>query len=302
MGWQLHQDCSVTELLERFEQTPRLIRLMWRPLCIAALNTAPEQASAQVFLNVLRDSLGARRAASDMLIPRLDLGALLPDAAAAYLEQRGALVHTGVMVGRLLPGNEAHTWRLQDRAGENLGQFAGVVLATGPEAAAQLLAGQHDTGLLQALRHEPITTCYLQYPDSVRLPAPFLALADDAPRQAWGQFVFDRGQLGGPAGCLAVVVSAAGQAIAEGHAALAAGITRQLATDFALPALATPQSRRVITEKRATFACTPGLQRPDNAAMPAGLALAGDYVAGDYPATLEGAVRSGLAAARLLAA
>ncbi|RAM63300.1 phytoene dehydrogenase [Herbaspirillum rubrisubalbicans] len=302
MGWQLHQDCSVAELLERFEQTPRLIRLMWRPLCIAALNTAPEQASAQVFLNVLRDSLGARRAASDMLIPRLDLGALLPDAAAAYLEQRGALVHTGVMVSRLLPGNEAHTWRLQDRAGENLGQFAGVVLATGPEAAAQLLAGQHDTGLLQALRHEPITTCYLQYPDSVRLPAPFLALADDAPRQAWGQFVFDRGQLGGPAGCLAVVVSAAGQAIAEGHAALAAGITRQLATDFALPALATPQWRRVITEKRATFACTPGLQRPDNAAMPAGLALAGDYVAGDYPATLEGAVRSGLAAARLLVA
>ncbi|MBW9332146.1 phytoene dehydrogenase [Herbaspirillum sp. RU 5E] len=302
MGWQLHQDCSVAELLQRYEQTPRLIRLMWRPLCIAALNTPPERASAQVFLNVLRDSLGARRAASDMLIPRVDLGALLPDAAAAYLGKRGGLVQAGVAVARLLPGNDEGSWRLEDRAAESLGEFAGVVLATGPDAAAQLLDGLHDTALLQALEHEPITTCYLQYPPGVRLPAPFLALADDAQRQAWGQFVFDRGQLGGEAGLLAVVVSAAGQAIADGQAALTDGITRQLASDFGDTALATPGWSRVITEKRATFACTPGLQRPGNTGMPAGLALAGDYVAGDYPATLEGAVRSGMAAARLLAA
>ena len=78
MGWQLHTDCSVAELLERFDQTERLIRLMWRPLCLAALNTPPERASAQVFLNVLRDSLGAGRRASDMLVPRTDLSSLVP--------------------------------------------------------------------------------------------------------------------------------------------------------------------------------------------------------------------------------
>ncbi|WP_433691613.1 hydroxysqualene dehydroxylase HpnE [Herbaspirillum seropedicae] len=301
MGWQLHQDCSVGELLARFDQTPRVIRLMWRPLCIAALNTPPERASAQVFLNVLRDSLGARRAASDMLIPRLDLSALLPDAAAAYLAKRGGLVQAGVAVAHLLPGQQDTTWRLQDRAGESLGEFAGVVLATGPEAAAQLLQGLHDTSRLESLQHEPITTCYLHYPQGARLPAPFLALADDPQRQAWGQFVFDRGQLGGEAGLLAVVVSAAGQAIADGQAALTEGVTRQLASDFADPTLATPGWSRVITEKRATFACTPGLVRPDSTDLPAGLALAGDYVAGDYPATLEGAVRSAMAAARQLA-
>lgn len=301
MGWQLHQDCSVAELLTRFEQTPRLEQLMWRPLCIAALNTPPERASAQVFLNVLRDSLGARRAASDMLIPRVDLSALLPDAAARYLEQRNGRVHAGQAVGHLQAGSDEASWRLHDRQGDSLGEFSGVVIATGPQAAAQLLDQWHDTRLLEALDYEPITTCYLQYAPDLTLPQPFHALLDAPARQAWGQFVFDRSQLGGAPGLLAVVVSAAGQAIADGQATLTAGITAQLAADFGMPALASPQWSKVITEKRATFACTPGLTRPDNTGLPAGLALAGDYVAGDYPATLEGAVRSGLAAARLLA-
>ncbi|MBP0599376.1 hydroxysqualene dehydroxylase HpnE [Herbaspirillum sp. LeCh32-8] len=309
MGWQLHQDCSVAELLERYEQTPRIIRLMWHPLCIAALNTPPERASAQVFLNVLRDSLGARRAASDMLIPRVDLSALLPEAAAAYLEKHGGLAHAGTAVARLLPGADG-AWRLEDRQGENLGEFAGVTIATGPDAAAQLLDGldglrdAYDMAPLRALTHEAITTCYLQYDAGVRLAQPFYALADDPARQAWGQFVFDRGQLGGDAGLLAVVVSAAGHAIADGHAALEQGIVRQLANDFGRQDLSNPQWRKLITEKRATFSCAPGLQRPTNDGLPPGLALAGDYVAGDYPnypATLEGAVRSGTAAALLLA-
>ncbi|TWC71867.1 hydroxysqualene dehydroxylase HpnE [Herbaspirillum sp. SJZ099] len=311
MGWQLHQDCSVAELLERFEQTPRLIRLMWNPLCIAALNTPPERASAQVFLNVLRDSLGARRAASDMLIPRIDLSALLPQAAAAYIERRGGQAIAGAAVAGLHASGAAGAWRLEDRQGGNLGEFAGVIVATGPDAAAQLLDGAQgldgacDTGALHALAYEPITTCYLQYAPALRLPLPFCALADDGQRRAWGQFVFDRGQLSADAadaGLLAVVVSAAGQAIADGHAALLDGIARQLAADFGRPELSVPQWGKVITEKRATFSCTPGLQRPTNAGLPPGLALAGDYVAGDYPATLEGAVRSGIAAARAMLA
>jgi hypothetical protein len=56
----------------------------------------------------------------------------------------------------------------------------------------------------------------------------------------------------------------------------------------------------VITEKRATFSCTPGLQRPANDSGLPGLVLAGDYTAGEYPATLEMAVRSGVQASRIL--
>ncbi|MES2423107.1 MAG: FAD-dependent oxidoreductase, partial [Pseudomonadota bacterium] len=56
---------------------------------------------------------------------------------------------------------------------------------------------------------------------------------------------------------------------------------------------------QTVVEKRATFACTPGLQRPPMEIAPRLLAC-GDYVAGPYPATLEGAVRSGMAAAQAL--
>jgi hypothetical protein len=117
MGWQL-QDCSVAELLQRYEQTPRLIRLMWRPLCIAALNTPPERALGASLPERAARQPGRAPRASDMLLPRVDLGALLPDAAAAYLGKRGGLVQAGVAVARLLPGNDEGSWRLEDRAAE----------------------------------------------------------------------------------------------------------------------------------------------------------------------------------------
>ncbi|HZV67544.1 MAG TPA: hydroxysqualene dehydroxylase HpnE [Telluria sp.] len=303
MGWQLHNDCSVSELLERFDQTDTITRLMWRPLCLAALNTPPERASAKVFLNVLRDSLGAARGASDMLLPRTDLGALFPAAAAARIEQRGGKVRTGAKVTRLARFQDG--WQL-DASGVAVGgnwtaYFDAVVLATPPYAAAALVPGLAP-GLAQ-FSYEAITTCYLQYPAATRLALPFYALLDDAAASRWGQFVFDRGQLdAAQAGLLAVVVSASGEAAALDQAALAHAIAAQLAASLAQPALATPAWTQVITEKRATFACTPGLLRPANATGLDGLVLAGDYTASDYPATLEAAVRSGTAAAALLLA
>jgi len=307
MGWRLDLDVSVATLLARFEQTPRLVRLMWHPLCLAALNTPPEQASANVFLAVLRDSLGAKRAASDMLIPRRDLGALFPQAAGRYLAAKGGAVQLGAKVDSL--SLEQHGWELgasgQALGGAWRGRFDAVVLATPPAQASALLAPFPEaaalTAGLDAFAYEPIATCYLQYETSVRLPLPFCALLDDPAAGRFGQFAFDRGQLDAlQSGLLAVVVSAAGPAAALDQDSLARAIAAQLDAAFPGLGLEAPLWSRVITEKRATFACTPGLARPQNATPLPGLVLAGDYTASDYPATLESAVRSAQAAATVI--
>ena len=298
MDWQLHTDCSVSELLERYDQTDRLIRLMWRPLCIAALNTPPERASAQVFLHVLRDSLGARRSASDMLIPRVDLSTLFPEHAANFLRHNGGIVMMGATATK--PRRERESWLL-DINGETQ-SFDGVIVATQPAQSATLLQPLLDTSTMANFEYEPITTCYLQYAPDVVLDAPLFALLDDASSGEWGQFVFDRGQLDARhPGLLAVVVSASGEAITDGHDGLAHKIALQLAKSFGRAELGQPFWSKVISEKRATFSCTPGLRRPPNETGLPGLVLAGDYTEGEYPATLESAIRSGVAAASLIA-
>ena len=172
-------------------------------------------------------------------------------------------------------------------------QSAALLDRQAPELAAQL----------SALAYEPIATCYLQYDPSVRLGLPFYALLDDPAGGRWGQFAFDRGQLdASQPGLLAVVVSAALEAARLDQGTLAALVAAQLAADLGRAELGAPRWSRVITEKRATFSCTPGLLRPGNETPLPGLVLAGDYTASDYPATLETAVQSGVAAATLIRA
>ena len=233
-----------------------------------------------------------------MLLPRVDLSALFPDAALAYIEKHGGSVRLGAHVRQLshsAAGGEGR-WRVQ---GDDLdAQHDEVIVATAPSHAQTLLAGLVP---VPDYDYEPITTCYLQYDASLALPHPFLALEDDASQRHWGQFVFDRGQLdAAQAGLLAVVVSASDEAIRDGHDALLTDVVAQLARALQRPALATPRWRKAVTEKRATFACVPDLPRPDNRTDQPGLWLAGDYAQADYPATIEGAVRSGLRAATLL--
>ena len=123
------------------------------------------------------------------------------------------------------------------------------------------------------------------------IPNDKLTLRAGAPEgDAPAQFVFDRGQLGGPAGLLAFV----GSASSVDSAALAQRVLAQAERQLGLNTL---QAVQTIVEKRATFACLPGLERPPMPVLP-GLLACGDYIDGPYPATLEGAVRSGLQAAR----
>jgi predicted NAD/FAD-dependent oxidoreductase len=182
------------------------------------------------------------------------------------------------------------------RLDADLEPFDRVIVAAGPQHAAALLALHARlkdlAGRIDALEHEPIYTVYLQYPESVALPFPMLGFTGGLL-----QWAFDRGALSAHRGLVAGVLSASGRHQALAHPDLAAAIHAELATQ--LPSLPEPRWSRVIAEKRATFSCRPGLVRPPTTTPVEGLFLAGDYVESDYPATLESAVRSGVAAAGL---
>jgi squalene-associated FAD-dependent desaturase len=291
--FRVQPDRSVAQLLAEHRQGERARRYLWEPLCVSALNTPAERASAQVFANVLRDGLTGSREASDLLIPRLDLSRLFAEPAATYVSAHGGEVLTGTPARALI----AETGKY--RVNEHRWLFDNVILATAPQHAGTLLG---DNALhrplraqLDAFAYEPICTCYLGYPASTRLPRPMLGF-----QGGLLQWLFDRGQLGGPDGLFAAVISASGEHEQLSNDLLASRVHQEISA--AMPGLSAPTNFRVITERRATFACTPGLSRPGTRTALPGLLLAGDYVGGgdvlsDYPGTLEAAVRSGLAAA-----
>jgi squalene-associated FAD-dependent desaturase len=292
-GYRLRQDLSVAGLLERERQGPAAVRLLWKPLCVSALNTPIAAASAQVFLNVLRDSLDARREASDLLLPRVDLSALFPAPAAAWLAARGGAVLAGRRVTAIRAGPGGYTVRTA--AGDKA--FGRVICAVAPPHLEALVAGipalAATVQSLDRFTYQPIYSVYLQYPAGVRLAAPMLGF--DSTLLQWA---FDRGTLCGQDGLIGAVISAEGMHQEYEHGELAQLVHQELQQQIGpLPA---PRWFQVIAEKRATFACVPGLLRPGNRTPLPDFHLAGDYTAGDYPATIESAVRSGVAAARLV--
>ena len=325
--WTLAADCTVAALFDAWRQPKRLVDRVWEPLCIAALNTPTATASAQVFLNVLRDSLGAAARDSDLLLPRADLGGLLPDAAQRFLDRRASATSA------VCPGSRVQNLLVEDdgvsiacgtaTAIEPACRHDGVVVATPPGEAARLFApmalrdARYRTLIetCESLRYQPIVTVYLLYRDAPRWAARMLALESAPHVDHFGQWAFDRsnrldGLAGSSApgagkGLVAVVISAEGAHRDLDNRALVSAVARQLATQCGMPSQ--PLDARIIVEKRATFACTPGLVRPDVATPHARLVLAGDYVseadpATHYPATLEAAVHSGRRAADALIA
>lgn len=293
-------DRPVAVWLEEQSQPKAVIERIWTPLCVAALNTPARIASTQIFLNVLRDSLGADRNASDFLLPTTTLDEILPARAVRYLADHGAQVALGQLVEKM--GTDESTVALTLRDGVK--NYDAAVLAVPAHQIASLLAPFRDdswTGLLSAcagFTWQPITTIYLVYDRPVTLPAAMMALIEHPEREAFGQWLFARGSLGGPADTVAVVISAEGRHRDIEQKALVALIDRQLRNQVGIKASLV--ASRCVTEKRATFAAVPGLVRPPNHTPSPRITLAGDYTESDYPATLEGALRSGRIAAEQL--
>ncbi len=282
-------DIAVADWLRERGQPANLRRLLWDPLCLAVMNTPAETASARIFARVLQDAFLRRRRDSDLLLPRRPLGDILPRPAMDWLQAHGVPMVRGRITG--IVADREGGWRLQGRGLDDR-RHAHVVLATGHHGIARLLPAD---GRLERLRRdlarlvsEPIATVYLHYPATPGLKTPMLGLADGP-----GQWLFDRATDGHP-GTVAVVISGRGEHTRRDRSALADAVRRQLARHF--PRWPDPLAWQVVREKRATFRASVGIDalRPGNATAVPGLWLAGDFTATGYPATLEGAVRSGV--------
>ena len=298
--WQrMHFECAehltVADLCENM--MPPVWQDLIEPLCVSALNTPAHEASGKVFLRIMKDALFGPVGSSDLLLPRLDLGQLFPNAAIKWLEKNGASCQSGQRIESIvdsdITSSKAPRWQLGKH------QFDHLVIATPAWDAAHLLEKFNAAWASTArqLKHETIATVYVQGPLDFKLPLPMLALRTSQGSPA--QFAFDRGQIyteAGTPGLLAFVVSA-NKLSKEDVTHQVMGQLSALLIQLGQDALRIEAFKviQTVVEKRATFACIPNLKRPS--ARPCqGITVCGDYVEGPYPATLEGAIISGIQA------
>jgi hydroxysqualene dehydroxylase len=258
------------EFLRRHGQTATAIDRFWDVFIRPGLNLRSDEVDAGAARFTVLRALRSGRAASDLVLPTAPLGRMHGDAAGRALEQAGARVQTGARVDDLA--------ELDADA---------VILALPPDEASRLL-GQDWT-----FEHSPIVSVHLLF-DRVVLRQPMAALlGSDA------HWIFDRGALTGhepDRGQYLTVVSSAAPELLEIRGRelvdlIAGQVTERLGAAEVLWS-------RVSREPEATIAVRPGLSRPP--AVRDELALAGAWLAAPWPPTMEAAVRSGRAAARML--
>ncbi len=289
----LQEDISVQALLVSQKQPSGLIRKLWEPICIAALNTPIQIASAQLFLQVLRQTFLDQHDASDLLLPVQDLGKLLPEPALDYIEKKGGKVILNRRVTQLNIRDNRVTGIQLERETLPASQ---VVLAVNPVNCRRLLMPHKSfsstCSQLKQLHYQPITTIYLRYPENVSLPRAMLGVLDGL-----SHWIFDR-SITGQKGMIAVVISADGKHMELKNNALCQQVVSELST--LLPHWPVPLETMVIREKRATFSAQVGVNRirPALNTTVGGCWLAGDFTATGLPGTLEGAVASGRQCAR----
>ena len=294
----VNKDISVNKWLTQAGLPEKFIHHLLQPLCLAAMTTHPQQASAKSFQYVLQKTFFAPASHTDLLIPKVNLSQLFPLAAKACIENHGGEVLTSSPCRKLVYDNH------QLRGIELDNQFVSaqqVILATPPWAAQKLLgdypATQAIAEKLKQLEYEPVITVYLQYPENIALNQPMLGVLN-----ATTQWLFDRRICWQP-GLMAAVISARGEHEQWDNKTLGQHISRELASLF--PHWPEAESIQVIREKRATLQCHVGVDglRPGPDTPIPNLYLCGDYVLYEnnrpsLPSTLEAAVESGVKCAQ----
>ena len=291
---------SVREWLTGLGQSERLQRNFWDLLCIAALNEDPEIANAALFERVLRLALFTSPADSRLGIARVGLSEVYVDAAADFIRAKGGRVECGCGVSGLLVCQ---------------GHCRGVLLSTGEQVEAESVVSAVPCFQLasllpgELLRREPFFAALI-----FLRPAPIISinLWFDRPitdldfaglRGATAQWLFNRGKIADRRdGYVTLVLSGAYRQIAKSKDELLATALRELGDFFPEAGQAHLLHSLVIKERFATFSptCEAEELRPAARTPVRGLFLAGDWTATGLPATIEGAVQSGYAAAQAM--
>ncbi|NYT76859.1 FAD-dependent oxidoreductase [Alcaligenaceae bacterium] len=325
-NWLTTPSLTVAQWLAQGAQSPRVVQAFWRPLCVAALNTPPDEACAQLFANVLRDSVGGSTAASGVLIPRTDLSRLWPERAAQYLEfveDSGEHIEhyppSRLKLGHAVKRLYASTAGVEV---DGVNYDAAIVATNTPSAhrlLSQLTPATGSAEYLEALSRFdfiPIATITFHVEQAWQLPHPMMLLREAPEQLEFGQWLFDRSMYARQTGAtpasgnaedtapalLHVVISDARAMMAHAQEDVVSAVARQVQMQANKSGTRAPIcGHHVIVEKRATFAARPGLTRPSNQSPWPRIAVAGDWTDTGYPGVLEGAVRSGrLAADKLI--
>jgi hydroxysqualene dehydroxylase len=293
-------DRTVSEWLAALGQGARANRWLWHPLAIAALNEDPARASAAVFMPVLREALLGGNDASRLGLSKVGLSDLYAGPAAHYLKSRGCEVRLRSQVRRIVVDG---------------GRCGGVVLADGSRIdAGSVIAALPPEDLLESLPPEvgadpffaraarietsPIVSIYLWFGVAVS-DLPFAGIVGGT----W-QWIFNRGAFRGHRSGLhgvTLVCSAARALVETPREALIRTALDDLHACFPASRRAPLHHALVIKEKKATMAPLRGglALRPSFPTPVKRLWLAGDWTATGLPATIESAVLSGHACARL---
>ena len=303
-------------------QSERARRALWDLFSVSALNIAGDDASLALAATVVKTGLLGKNNAADIGVAGLPLGELHGDAAATLLAKLGAQVimgakvsaiESGAIEGGAIEGGEIEVTEGQDaRFRVRLGRAEdadlaadAVVLAVPHEKAAPLIPPDAlPSGTVAGwagLGASPIVNVHVIY-DRPVTDLPFAA-AIDSPVQ----WIFDRTRIsgmtaashGGPGQYLAISLSAADEYADVPAARLREQFVPALAELFPAARDARVTEFFVTRERRATFRQAPGsgALRPKAATRRPGLVLAGAWTDTGWPDTMEGAVRSGLAAA-----
>ncbi|MDQ0391965.1 hydroxysqualene dehydroxylase HpnE [Labrys monachus] len=257
-----------------------LYERLWHPLLLAALNTEPPAASASLADAVIRNTLERGGAACRPLVARAGLSATFVDPALAFLDRHGAAVRFGSRL-RSIAFAGARVERLEFAEGAvDVAAGEQVVLAVPAPVAAQLLPG-----IETPVEHRAIVNGHFRIDVLPGAPPMIGVVGGEA------EWVFTY------PGRISTTTSGADRLIDQPREALAEILWRDAAAALGLHGPLPPW--QIVKERRATFAALPReeARRPPAATRWTNLALAGDYTATGLPATIEGAVRSGVAAA-----